>query len=546
LPLPNIVVFIAPVVREKNVICSDFGKDELGMNMGIGRWITKYSDRFPQKTALIYKDTRLSYSELNKRVNRLSQAFLHLGVRKGDRVLALLFNTNELIETMFACAKIGAIFVPINTRLSVDEVEYIVRDASGHVFVYDERLEKIAEGIRNRVDHVQHYIRVGKDGQETAFSYEKLQSCFPAEEPAFEIKLEDVHMIMYTSGTTGKPKGAMITHGNTQWNAINCINFLTIEEKDITYTVAPLFHIGGMNIFTTPTLYKGGTVVLDDKFDPKTTLETIEKEKVTTLFLVPAMWLAIMQYPNFEDDNIRSLRLSVSGGAPCPLTVIEFFQEKGISFYGGFGLTETSPFVSLLDDRNSIRKKGSVGKTPIHTEIRIVDPMDRDVPIGEVGELLVKGPNVFAGYWNKPEATKEAIKNDWFYTGDLAKMDEEGFLYIVDRKKDMIISGGENIYPVEVEQVIFRMPNVKEVAVVGVADEKWGESVKAYIVLSDVTKKITLEDVQRFCDGKLARYKIPKYIEIIDQLPRNATGKVLKTTLRQLEKEKGAGVKNVH
>ncbi|OQP06194.1 o-succinylbenzoate--CoA ligase [Geobacillus sp. 46C-IIa] len=509
------------------------------MNMGIGRWLAKYSDRFPEKIALIYKDKRFSYSELNQRINRLSQAFLHLGVRKGDRVLSLLFNTNELLETMFACAKIGAIFVPINTRLSIDEVEYIVRDASGRVFVYDVRLEGVAKEIRKRVDHIQHYICVGQSNQEMTLLYETLLSSFPAEELSFEIKLGDVHMIMYTSGTTGKPKGAMLTHGNTQWNAINCINFLSIEERDITYTVAPMFHIGGMNIFTTPTLYKGGTVVLDDKFDPKITLETIEKEKITTLFLVPAMWLAIMQYPNFEDYNIRSLRLSVCGGAPCPLTVIEFFQKKGVLFYEGFGLTETSPFVSVLDDRNSIRKSGSVGKTPIHTEIRIVDSMDQDVPIGEVGELLVKGPNVFAGYWNNSEATQEAIKNGWFYTGDLAKMDEEGFLYIVDRKKDMIISGGENIYPVEVEQVIFRMPNVKEVAVVGVADEKWGESVKAYIVLSDATKTMTLEDVQRFCDGKLARYKIPKHIEIIDQLPRNATGKVLKNVLRQWKKEKG-------
>jgi fatty-acyl-CoA synthase len=515
------------------------------MSAGIGMWLTKHSQRFPEKTALIDKDTRLSYSELNQRVNQLSHAFIHLGVRKGDRVLALLFNTHELIETMFACAKIGAIFVPINTRLSVDEVEYIVRDASGHVFLYDERLEQIAEGIRERVDHVLYSICIGKDGGAATFSYEELRSRFPAEEPTFEVNHDDVHMIMYTSGTTGNPKGAMLTHGNTQWNAINCINFLPIEEKDITYAVAPLFHIGGMSVFTTPTLYKGGTVVLCDKFDPKTTLETIEKEKVTTIFLVPAMWLAIMQYPNFEDYDIRSLRLNISGGAPCPLTVIEFFQQKGIPFYEGFGLTETAPFVSVLDDRNSIRKKGSIGKTPIHTEARIVDPMDRDVPVGEVGELLVKGPNVFVGYWNKPEATKEALKNGWFYTGDLAKMDEEGFLYIVDRKKDMIISGGENVYPVEVEQIIFRMPNVKEVAVVGVPDEKWGESVKAYIVLSDPTKKITLEDVQQFCDGKLARYKIPKNMEIIDQLPRNATGKVLKTVLRKSEKDTRGGVRNV-
>ncbi|OZI10774.1 o-succinylbenzoate--CoA ligase [Bacillaceae bacterium SAS-127] len=502
------------------------------MNEGIGKWLTKHCERFPDKEAIIYENIRLTYKQLNNRTNQLSHALIDLGVRKGDRVCALLLNTNEFLETMFACAKIGAIFVPINTRISLEEVEYIVRDSSGHIFMCDRRLINIAERLRERNTPVQYFICTGSSAS-AMVAYEKLLANFSGEEPQFELRLDDIHLIMYTSGTTGKPKGAMITHGNMQWNAINCLSFLPIEKSEITYTVAPLFHIGGLNIFTTPVIYKGGTVVLSDKFDPQLTLEMIEKEKATSTFLVPSMWLAIMQFPRFLEYDIRSLRLNLSGGAPCPITVIEYFQEKGVPFFEGFGLTETAPIVSMLDDQNSIRKRGSIGKTPLHVEVKIVNSMDMEVPHGEVGELLVRGPNIFVGYWNNPLETQRAIKNDWFYTGDLAKMDEEGFLYIVDRKKDMVISGGENIYPIEIEQVLFRMPNVKEVAVVGVPHEKWGESTKAYIVLSDPMQDITLADVVKFCDGRLGRFKIPSQLEILDGLPRNATGKILKRVLQK-------------
>ncbi|WP_219620113.1 acyl-CoA synthetase [Bacillus sp. T33-2] len=511
------------------------------MKKGIGSWLNTHSHRFKNKTALVYNDVRLTYRQLNNRVNRLANALSSLGIGQGDRVNALLLNTNELMESMFACAKIRAIFVPINTRLGFEELEYIVNDSGGTAFLFDERLKSVASGLQERVSRIQHYVQVGATPEADFELYESLIARFPADEPAYDVSLDDVHMLMYTSGTTGKPKGAMITHGNTLWNAINANNALPFHAKDITLTVAPLFHIGGMNIFTTPSLYLGGTVILCDKFDPKIVLELIEKEKVTTLFLVPAMWLAIMQYPDFSEYDISSLKLNISGGAPCPLTVIEFFQKRGVPFFEGFGLTETAPFVSILDEGETIRKKGSVGRTPIHTEVRIVGPQDMEVPAGEVGELLVKGPNVFVGYWNNPEETRKAIKSTWFYTGDLAKKDEEGFLYIVDRKKDMIISGGENIYPIEVEQVLYRIPNVKEVAVVGVPDEKWGESVKAYIALLDPEKSLTLEDVKLFCEGKLARFKVPKHLEIIESLPRNATGKILKTVLRNKQRE-GKGI----
>ncbi|WP_285400136.1 long-chain fatty acid--CoA ligase [Lysinibacillus sp. fls2-241-R2A-57] len=499
---------------------------------GIGSWLVKHSECKAEKTAIIYNDKRFTYRELNDRVNRLANSLMNLGVRKGDRVNALLFNRNELMEALFACAKIGAIFVPINYRLSVDEVEYVVHDSGGIIFIYDDRLETIVDGLKSRTSQIHFFIRVGESQTEKDLDFEKLLIQANNDEIEYVIGLKDAHMMMYTSGTTGRPKGAVLTHGNTQWNAINCLISLPIAEDMITLGVAPMFHIGGMNIFITPTLYKGGTVVLQDKFDPKSTLEIIEKEKITSLFLVPAMWLAITQYTKLDQYNLSSLKFNISGGAPCPLTIIEFFQKRGIPFFEGFGLTETAPMVCVLDSDNSMRKNGSVGKTPMHTDIKIVDIFDKEVPVGQVGELIVRGPNIFIEYWNKPKATRDAIRNGWFYTGDLAKQDEEGFIYIVDRMKDMIITGGENVYPIEVEQVLFRHPNIKEVAIVGYPDEIWGESVKAVIALKNTNEQMSLQDVRKFCEGKLAHFKIPKQIELVEELPRNATGKVLKTNLR--------------
>ncbi|WP_160847399.1 o-succinylbenzoate--CoA ligase [Pontibacillus yanchengensis] len=503
------------------------------MDKGIGSWLTVHRDQSPHKVALISGERELTYKQLNSRVNKLANSFLKLGVRKGDRINVLLFNSIELMETLFACAKIGAIFVPINYRLSVEEVEYIVRDSGAHYLIYEERTSQIIYGLRERVNEMNHYIYVGEATDYTDLTYEHLINQSRDNEPGFELEEHDLHMMMYTSGTTGKPKGAMLTHGNTLWNAINVLHGLNLSKDDITLTVAPLFHIGGMNILTTPLLYIGGTVVLQDVFQPHNVLEEIQSRRVTTLFLVPAMWMALINSSSFDQYDISSMKMNISGGAPCPITIIEFFQQQNIPFYEGFGLTETAPFVSLLDKENAHRKNGSVGKHPMHTRVRIVDEQDRDVEANQVGELAVKGPNVFAGYWNKPEETKQVMKEGWFHTGDLAKVDEEGFVYIVDRKKDMVVSGGENIYPIELEQVMYTHPNIQEVAVVGIPDEQWGEVPKAYIVLKNDQHSLSLESIKAFCQPKLAGFKLPKQAEFLDALPRNATGKILKTHLRK-------------
>ncbi|WP_156289666.1 acyl-CoA synthetase [Oceanobacillus salinisoli] len=503
------------------------------MHKGIGNWLVKHAYYDSERLALVYKDKRFTYKQFNERVNELANAFVEMGIRKGERVNALLYNTNEMLESMFACSKIGAIFVPINYRLSVEEVYYIVNDSTGSLFIYDSRMRTLVDELRNKKSSIREYIHVGNNPHDADFLYEEVLSSSSKEEPGYDVALDDVHIMMYTSGTTGRPKGAMLTHGNTLWNAINMMNYLPVQQSDTTIGVAPLFHIGGMSCSVTPLFYKGGTVFLDDVFNPESVLQKIQDERITFMFLVPAMWQALTEVKDFEKYDLSSLRICECGGAPCPIPVIEKFQEKGVEFYEGFGLTETAPFVSLLDSKNSLRKHGSVGKTPMHVEVRIVDEYDRDVPVGDVGELVVKGPNVMKGYWNKPEATREAIRDGWFHTGDLAKFDEENFIYIVDRMKDMIITGGENVYPIEIEQHLYKHPNIREVAVIGYPDQKWGESIKVIASLKDSKNTITLDDIRDYLDGKVARFKLPKQLEVVEELPRNATGKILKMALRE-------------
>ncbi|MDF2681805.1 MAG: O-succinylbenzoate-CoA ligase [Brevibacillus sp.] len=499
---------------------------------GIGAWLPKLCEKDGEKLAVVYKNRRLTYHEFNSRINRLAHAFVELGVSRGDRVVGILPNGNEILEAMFACAKLGAVFVPINFRLSPEEVAYILIDADARLFLHHESYSHLYDTISHRVA-VKQVIFVGEPLRSGEYRYEALMGNQADHEPDVEVTEDEVHLMMYTSGTTGRPKGAMLTHANTQWNAIHALLAFSLLETDRSLAVAPLFHIGAMNIFTLPLLYRGGTVVIDDQFEPRRALATIEQEKITCVFMVPAMWLAVMHVPEFESYQLESLRLNLSGGAPTPLTVIEFFQRKGIPFVEGFGLTETAPIVAIVDAPNAVRKNGSVGRAVMHMDVRIADDHGKIVPLGDVGELVVRGPNVMKGYWNKPEESEAALKDGWFHTGDLARIDDEGFLYIVDRKKDMIITGGENVYPVEVEQVLYRHPLIREAAVIGVPDEQWGESVKAIVALKDDTHSLSIEDLRAFCEGKLARFKFPKYLELTSSLPRNATGKVLKTVLRQ-------------
>jgi acyl-CoA synthetase (AMP-forming)/AMP-acid ligase II len=505
------------------------------MDRGIGQWVTRRAQVTPEVTAFVAGEHRLTFAEFDERTNRLARALVErLGVRRGDRVAALLLNSIEFMETLFACAKIGAIFVPINFRLAAPEIGYVLADSGADVFVTHGPLAATGRAARTEPGvRVRHTIVVDGAPDGVEHGYEDVVAAGSPRAVDFDVDPRDVAMIMYTSGTTGRPKGAMLTHANTIANARNqaATNGRGLRQGDVTITVAPMFHIGGLGVHTLPLVYVGGCSVLVPKYEPAETLELMARERVTVEFLVPAMWAALMRVPDFDSHDLSALELAISGGAPTPLTVLDFFQSRGVPFQEGFGMTETAPGVSVLDVAYVKEKNGSIGRPMFTVEARIVDADERDVPVGTVGELVLRGENIFAGYWMLPEATAEAFRGGWFHTGDLGRLDDEGFITLVDRKKDMIITGGENVYPVEVEQVLYRCPGVREVAVAGVPDEKWGETVIAVVAAEDGTE-ITADEVISFARERLAHFKCPTRVEFVTELPRNATGKVLKTELR--------------
>jgi len=502
---------------------------------GIGEWLRFHDRQHPEDDAVVFGDRRLSFAALNRRVNQVANALAECGIEKGERVALLLLNSNAFVETFFACAKLGAIAVPLNYRLSPAEIGFILGDSGARVIVYHPRFAELFRPIRGETV-LKHGIAVTGDDESPEAGdadYERVLAASPDSDPETLVEQLDPLMMMYTSGTTGKPKGALLTHSNPTWITHNTqLSPLALIDGDSVLTVAPLFHIGGLAIHTLPCMHLGRKVILHGVFDPVETLRTIERERVSVLFLLPAMWQAVMQVPDFGSYDLSSLRYLVSGGSPCPIPVIEFFQSRGLPFLEGFGMTETTASACVLGNEDAVRKNGSVGKPLTHVQMRIVDDEDRDVAPGETGELVLRGPSMFREYWNRPDATEESCRNGWFHSGDLARQDEEGFYYIVDRKKDMLISGGENVYPTEVEQVLYRHPKVQEIAVIGVPDERWGE-VPMALVVPPAGEHLTLEELQDFCRDKLARFKTPKHLAELSELPRTATGKVLKRELRQ-------------
>jgi len=504
---------------------------------GIGDWLRHNRDVRPEKTALVVDDKRVNYRALDSRTNQFAHFLHELGVEKGDRVAILMHNSIEFIEALFGCAKLGVVVVPVNYRLGVGEIEFILNDTESKVLIAGALFKQQLTVLERACACLQHIvISVTSEGLGGMASSKEVNYQdafhFGTSDRKVDVAFADPLIIMYTSGTTGSPKGAVLTHQSITWNIINTmLGPASMEYSDVVLGVAPLFHIGGLNIHVLPALYIGATVVLQNKFEPLDALQAIVRERVSILFLVPAMWRALSQVLEFDDFDLSSLRKLASGGAPCPVSVIRFYQDRGLKFSEGFGMTEGSPGVCMLDDESAVRKHGSVGKPKPNIQVRIVNETDDDVPDGATGELVVRGPSIFDGYWRRPEATREAFRGGWFHTGDLAMRDDEGFYYIVDRKKDMLISGGENVYPAEIEKVLLKHEKIYEAAVIGVPDDQWGE-VPKIIAMIQGDHPPTLEELQEFCSRHLARFKIPRYLEIVDDFPRTATGKVKKRELR--------------
>ncbi|MDQ3786013.1 MAG: long-chain fatty acid--CoA ligase, partial [Actinomycetota bacterium] len=479
---------------------------------GIGSWPARRARMSPHQVAVVHGDRALTYRELSERANRVAHLLAGRGVGCGDRVAYLGQNEPRFLETMFGTAMLGAIFVPLNTRLAAPELDYILADCGASVLVKATD-HALAPGVRHVLDPATY------EEQEAATT--------PVDEP---VASDDIAMIMYTSGTTGRPKGAALSHANIHWNTVNVLIDVDIAGDEVTLVNAPMFHVAALNQTVLPTFLKGGTVVLDS-FDPVRTLTAIARHRVTYLFGVPAMFQAVANTPEWADADLSSVRTLICGGAPVPESVITTYQERGLVFLQGYGLTESSPSALFLRAADSTRKVGSAGTPCFFTDVRVLDAKGADVPPGVPGEVVLHGPNVMTGYWNKPAETAAVLSSDgWLRTGDIAVSDEDGFLYIRDRVKDVIISGGENVYPAEVEDALHRHPAVLDCAVIGVPDERWGEVGRAIVVVREAVEPAEL---LTFLDGRIARYKIPKSVVFADELPRTASGKLLKSALRR-------------
>jgi fatty-acyl-CoA synthase len=497
-------------------------------------WIAHHRAQRPDKEAVrdLGSDRSFTYAELDRRVDAMAAYLTSLGIGRGDRVAVLAHNGVEFFDIQFACARTGSICVLLNWRLTVTELEYIINDSSPALLVHDISFTESAEELQHRCS-IGDLLSI--DGGAAESPYEQALTRFDGQATEhIALTHDDVITIMYTSGTTGLPKGAMITHGMNFWNAVNLGIPVGIGLDTVHLNVLPLFHTGGLNCYCNPVLHGGGTVVLLKAFDPGQTLQVIgdESHGITHFFGVPAPYQFMMQHPDFDDTDLSRLRAAGVGGAPCALTIMETWMERGVPLSQGFGMTETSPGCIALDPDDALRKIGSTGKALMHAEFRIVNEEGDDCQPDEVGELWVAGPNITPGYWNKPEATADSLEGRWLKTGDAARLDDEGFVYIVDRWKDMYISGGENVYPAEIENVLYQLPEVVEAAIIGVPNDRWGEVGLAVLALKpDAT--LDRATVVEHCVTRLAKFKVPNDIAIVEALPRNATGKVLKRELRE-------------
>ena len=506
------------------------------MRCNLGDLLRRRADISPDLEAIVdlAADRRFTYRELNERINALAHALAAQGVQKGDRVALLMFNGIEFVDCLYAATKLGAVVVPLNWRLVADELSFILKDCGAETLVFGTEFAETVADIHGRGGdtNVKWWIETGDAGQQQpwADAYDALFEQGEAREPDISAFDDDLVLIMYTSGTTGLPKGAMHTHSTVFGSLWNVLSTVDLRERDRYLVVLPLFHVGALTPIIS-NLYSGASVLLMRQFDPAEMWAVIERERVNTTIAVPAMLNFMLSVPDFDKRDISSLRAVLSGASPVPKALIEKYVEYGIEIHQVYGLTESGGPGCYLGGGDAIPRAGSTGRGYLLTDVRVVDADGNDVAPGEPGQVLLRGDHNMVGYWNRPDATAETLRDGWLHTGDLAVMDEEGFVTIHDRIKDMVISGGENIYPAELENVLLQHPAVADVAVIGQPSETWGEVPFAVIVARDEPPREA--DILQFCDGKMARFKIPKGVAFVDEIPRNPTGKPLKRVLRE-------------
>jgi fatty-acyl-CoA synthase len=494
--------------------------------MDVSRWIERHAAFTPDKPAIRFGGRALSYAALDLRVRELARSLKHgLGVGRGDRVAFLGYNHPDFLALLFACARLGAMLVPLNWRLAVPEHLFVLRDAGAGILVVDDAMAATGALLAGELPDCRC---IGLAAVARA----------EGDDTNPHVDLQTPLLVVYTSGTTGRPKGAVLTQESLFWNALNSLHMHDMTSADRVLTVLPLFHVGGLNIQTTPALYAGAEVVLLDRFEPGATLAAIRECRPTLTVQVPATIRALVEHPDWASTDLGCLRMIATGSSFVPLPLLEAWHARGVPAAQVYGLTETCPIAAYQRAADARRKPGSTGHTALHAELRIVDAESCDCPPGTPGELLVRGPSVMLEYWGDARATAEAFVEGWFRTGDLGQADADGDIWIVDRKKDVVISGGENIYPAEIEAVLAEYPAVREAAVVGRADPRWGEVPVAVVVPAAAT--LDAAAVLALLDGRLARFKRPREVVLVEALPRNAMGKVQRFRLREMVAGGGA------
>lgn len=509
--------------------------------MNLSSQLRMTAQRLADKPAYYFMDQSSSYAELDGAVTKFASGLEKLGVKQGDHIALVLGNSPHFVISLYGALRLGAKVIPINPVYTADEISYILNNGDVKVVVTLDLLVPLFEKTHQMLSKVENYI-ICETQQDSSIDpsqltiYPKLKlfsHVLASGELTFQgptLEEDDVAIILYTSGTTGKPKGAMLTHKNLFSNAKDISDYLKMSEGDLVITTLPMFHVFALTVVLNAPLMNGASIIIVPKFSPAEIFRLAKKYRPTVFAGVPTMYNFLYQYPDGQKEDFASLRLCISGGSSLPVALLENFEKKfNVMISEGYGLSEASP-VTCFNPLDRPRKPGSIGRSIVNVENKVVDELGEEVPVGEVGELIVRGPNVMKGYYKMPEETAATIRDGWLYTGDLARMDEEEYFYIVDRKKDMVIVGGYNVYPREVEEVLYNHEDIVEVAVLGVPDPNLGEAVRAFVVTKNPT--LTEENLLEYCRQHLAKYKLPSSIDFLDELPKNTTGKILRRSLR--------------
>ncbi len=507
-------------------------------SMNIAWWVKRWSVLHPHKTAIIFEDNKTSYLALHHQVNQACCWLQSLGIEKGDRVAVMLSNCPEFLELYLACSRLGAIFVPLNYRLAAPELDYTLSDSRPRLFVFG---SEYAETVVNlKLDDRRPLMLLASipecPNSDEVLDYHAGTRACEGQRPFLTESMapatpEEPHVIMYTSGTTGHPKGAVLSHRKTFFNCLNADIFFKLHFDDIMLIVLPLFHSGGLFIQASPVFYKGGTLIIHPSFDPHRAYKDIRQYQVTKFLGVPTVYKSLVKVSAGKRAAGSSLKVAAIGGEKLTPELMELFKKAGFSLRQIMGQTETSILLWAHED-DAVRKPGSVGRPVFHADVRLVDRQGRPCEIGQVGEIVVRGSIMMTEYWQDPVKSEETIRGGWLHTGDLARVDEDGYFYLIDRKADLFISGGENVYPAEVERVLRNHPGIEDIAVVGFSDETWGEAGYAFVIPKP-GNDLTAAEVIGFCEGRLARYKWPRRVIFKNDFPRTALGKVRKTALKQ-------------